>query len=82
MSNHWSQIDLDRAVPRLAHSATQVGSYVFVIGGHDGSRYSSDVLLLNLGKCRNQASLAIHLTFEHSDHELGDEKDLRRSTQS
>ncbi|KAF1805974.1 hypothetical protein FB192DRAFT_1365361 [Mucor lusitanicus] len=48
VSNHWSQIDLDRAVPRLAHSATQVGSYVFVIGGHDGSRYSSDVLLLNL----------------------------------
>lgn len=50
VTNRWSQIDLDRAVPRLAHSATQVGSYVFVIGGHDGSRYSNDVLLLNLGK--------------------------------
>jgi hypothetical protein len=50
VSNRWNQIDLDRAVPRLAHSATQVGSYVFIFGGHDGSRYSSEVLLLNLGK--------------------------------
>jgi hypothetical protein len=46
----WSQIDLDRKIPRLAHTATQVGSYVFVIGGHDGRRYSQDVLLFNLGK--------------------------------
>ncbi|KAI8886897.1 galactose oxidase [Backusella circina FSU 941] len=44
----WSQIDLDRKIPRLAHTATQVGSYVFVIGGHDGRRYSQDVLLFNL----------------------------------
>lgn len=50
MTNYWSHIDLDRTIPRLAHSATQVGSYVFVIGGHDGSRYSNDILLLNLGK--------------------------------
>jgi hypothetical protein len=25
-----------------------VGSYLFVIGGHDGNEYSNDVLLLNL----------------------------------
>lgn len=46
----WSQIELDRKIPRLAHTSTQVGSYVFVIGGHDGRRYSQDVLLFNLGK--------------------------------
>ena len=51
VTNRWTQVELDRIVPRLAHSATQVGSYVFVIGGHDGSRYSNDVLLLNLGEC-------------------------------
>lgn len=51
-------MELDRIVPRLAHSATQVGSYVFVIGGHDGSRYSNEVLLLNLGECsKNDVSL-------------------------
>lgn len=50
VSNRWFQVELDRAVPRLAHSSTQVGSYLFVIGGHDGTRYSNEVLLLNLGK--------------------------------
>ena len=41
---------LDRIIPRLAHSATQVGSYIFFIGGHNGSKYSNEVLMLNLGK--------------------------------
>lgn len=52
VANKWSQVDVDRAIPRLAHTATQVGSYIFVIGGHDGNRYSNDILLLNLGKFR------------------------------
>ncbi|KAI8089529.1 uncharacterized protein BX664DRAFT_333243 [Halteromyces radiatus] len=47
-TNHWSQIELDRAIPRLSHSSTQVGSYLFIIGGHDGFKYSNDVILLNL----------------------------------
>lgn len=34
---------------RIAHSATQVGSYLFVIGGHNSSDYCSEVLLFNLG---------------------------------
>lgn len=34
---------------RLSHTATIVGSYLFVVGGHDGVEYSSEVLLLNLG---------------------------------
>ncbi len=33
---------------RLSHSATVIGSYLFVIGGHDGHAYNNDVLLLNL----------------------------------
>lgn len=33
---------------RLSHSATIVGSYVFIFGGHNGEEYTSDVLLLNL----------------------------------
>lgn len=35
---------------RLSHTATIVGSYLFVVGGHDGVEYSSEVLLLNLGR--------------------------------
>ena len=50
--NRWSQIKLDCAITRQAHSATQVGSYLFVIAGHDGKRYSNEVSLLNLGKAR------------------------------
>jgi len=34
---------------RLAHSSTQVGSYLFLYGGHDGTEYTSDLVLLNLG---------------------------------
>jgi len=33
---------------RLAHSATQVGSYIFIVGGHNSSEYGSDLLLFNL----------------------------------
>ncbi|KAI8373824.1 hypothetical protein BD560DRAFT_88975 [Blakeslea trispora] len=47
-NQRWIQIDLDRKIRRLAHTSTQVGSYVFVIGGHDGKRYSQEVLLFNL----------------------------------
>lgn len=49
--NTWSQVDvLDCMIPRLAHAALQVGSYIFVIGGYDGSKYSNQVLMLNLGE--------------------------------
>lgn len=47
-TNEWTKIDINRPLPRLSHTATQVGSYLFVIGGHDGSRYSCDVMMLNL----------------------------------
>lgn len=35
--------------PRLSHTSTTVGSYLFIVGGHDGVAFSSDVLLFNLG---------------------------------
>jgi hypothetical protein len=35
-------------IARLAHSSTVVGHFLFVIGGHNGQKYSGDVLLLNL----------------------------------
>ena len=35
---------------RLAHSSTQVGSYIFILGGHNAVEYVSDLLLYNLGK--------------------------------
>ncbi|EIW76831.1 galactose oxidase [Coniophora puteana RWD-64-598 SS2] len=47
----WTRVDSLTKAPsyrRLSHTSTQVGSYLFVIGGHDGSSYSSDVLLYNL----------------------------------
>lgn len=34
--------------PRLSHTATLVGSYLFVVGGHDGVEYTNEVLCLNL----------------------------------
>lgn len=34
---------------RLSHSASQVGSYLFIVGGHNGADYCSEILFLNLG---------------------------------
>lgn len=45
----WSLIQLQESHKRLSHSATQVGSYLFIFGGHDGGGYMSDLLLFNLG---------------------------------
>ena len=46
----WSQVKLSTSYRRLSHTATQVGSYLFVWGGHDGTSYTSELLLFNLGK--------------------------------
>jgi hypothetical protein len=34
---------------RLGHTSTIVGNYLFIVGGHTGTKYVKDVLLLNLG---------------------------------
>lgn len=50
VTRRWYRIGLDPQVPRLSHAAVCVGSYLFVTGGHDGTHYCSDLLMLNFGK--------------------------------
>ena len=45
----WSLVKLGENHRRLSHTATQVGSYLFIFGGHDGANYVQDLLLFNLG---------------------------------
>lgn len=55
----WTWIDahvapgLNMLPKRLSHAAVGVGSYIFITGGHDGTRYCSDLILFNLGKKDN-----------------------------
>ncbi|KAG8929865.1 hypothetical protein FRC01_003684, partial [Tulasnella sp. 417] len=44
----WREVKPDKTYRRLSHSSTQVGSYLFVMGGHDGNKYSHELLLFNL----------------------------------
>eukprot|EP00834_Sanchytrium_tribonematis_P002900 NODE_99_length_20465_cov_0.827654.p20 type:complete len:116 gc:universal NODE_99_length_20465_cov_0.827654:9967-9620(-) len=37
-----------KPVPRLSHTSTQVGSYLFIFGGHNGAKYLNELNLLNL----------------------------------
>jgi hypothetical protein len=37
-------------ISRLSHSAICIGSFLFVIAGHDGTKYCNDLFMLNLGK--------------------------------
>src|SRR6266702_602454 len=46
----WTQVKPDALHRRLSHSAAQVGSYLFISGGHDGSEYTPELLLFNLGQ--------------------------------
>jgi hypothetical protein len=32
----WTRVKTDVQVQRLSHTSTQVGSYLFILGGHDG----------------------------------------------
>lgn len=45
----WTAVNTDIKHNRLSHTSTQVGSYLFVLGGHNGQTYAQDVLLFNLG---------------------------------
>ena len=47
----WKELKTDTQHRRLSHSVTQVGSYLFVVGGHDSHDYTSELLLFNLGSC-------------------------------
>jgi hypothetical protein len=35
----WSTISPGERIPRLSHTSTLVGSFLFIFGGHDGSKY-------------------------------------------
>lgn len=56
----WTQIRPDVSHRRLSHAVTQVGSYLFITGGHDGNEYTSELLMFNLGAffflCSNSPS--------------------------
>lgn len=56
----WTLINTDIKHNRLSHTSTQVGSYLFVIGGHNGQAYAQDVLLFNLGKILLQCLYYTH----------------------
>jgi hypothetical protein len=45
----WTTVITDVKNTRLSHTSTQVGSYLFILGGHNGQSYAQDVLLFNLG---------------------------------
>jgi hypothetical protein len=45
----WTDVTQDVNIPRLSHSALCVGSFLFVLGGHDGTKYCNDLMMLNLG---------------------------------
>lgn len=40
--------------PLLAHTATTVGSYLFILAGHNGADFTNDLLALNLGQPHSQ----------------------------
>ncbi|CAG8556945.1 151_t:CDS:2, partial [Diversispora eburnea] len=40
--NTWTKIDVSNSHRRLSHTSTQVGSYLFIVGGHDGTKYTSE----------------------------------------
>ncbi|KXN82385.1 Host cell factor 2 [Leucoagaricus sp. SymC.cos] len=44
----WTHIKTNMPYKRLAHSSTQIGSYLFIYGGHDSTEYTSELVLLNL----------------------------------
>jgi hypothetical protein len=44
----WTLVYTEVKHSRLSHTATQVGSYLFIIGGHNGQSYAQEVLLFNL----------------------------------
>jgi len=49
---------------RLSHTSTQVGSYLFMLGGHNGQSYAQDVLLLNLGRSKSPSDKLTSVTLQ------------------
>ncbi|KAI0258345.1 hypothetical protein BC834DRAFT_926538 [Gloeopeniophorella convolvens] len=51
----WTQVKPDTLHRRLSHSSAQIGSYLFISGGHDGSEYTLELLLFNLVRAPHDA---------------------------
>lgn len=52
-SHLWKEVVTDDEIERprlLSHTTTQIGFYLFIIGGHNTVKYTNDVRLLNLSK--------------------------------
>lgn len=52
----WTRLNLPLSHRRLLHTSTQVGSCLFIVGGHDGGAYRDEVVLFNLGECTPMVS--------------------------
>ncbi|RCI01492.1 hypothetical protein CU098_011567, partial [Rhizopus stolonifer] len=44
----WKMVDLDHTMPRLSHTTLHVGSFLFILAGHDGAKYCNELVMLNL----------------------------------
>lgn len=49
-THEWTRLKVPNSFPRLAHSATAVGSMIFVFGGHDGLSYVNELSILDFSK--------------------------------
>jgi hypothetical protein len=44
----WRQLVIHPQIRRFSHSATLLGSDLLIFGGHDGTRYTNDMIALNI----------------------------------
>ncbi|EJU04575.1 galactose oxidase [Dacryopinax primogenitus] len=43
---HWEEKHLNPPIPLASHTATLVGTYLFIFGGNDGSRYCNELNMI------------------------------------
>ncbi|KAG2102795.1 uncharacterized protein F5147DRAFT_580831, partial [Suillus discolor] len=46
----WTHLNLPLSHQQLSHTSTQIGSCLFIVGGHDSGVYRDKVVLFN-GEC-------------------------------
>ncbi|CAE6484383.1 unnamed protein product [Rhizoctonia solani] len=44
----WKEVVTDDKLPCMFHTSTQIGSYLFILGGHNGLSFLSSLVLFNL----------------------------------
>jgi len=65
-TRRWLLLKTEVSHRRLSHAVTQVGSYLFITGGHDGGDYTSDLLLFNLGQHLSPLSSSVGTAVSHT----------------